>query len=170
MKTMKFTYNPLKTCKFRIHGLASIKGAKFGMTRKHANGNPRPHQGIDLATPEGYRVYAVENGEIVSTSKGLDGYGFTVTLKLDCKHKPELHIKFAFYAHLDRVDVRVGQDVKAGEQLGLSGDTGNAKGMSTEVKGGHLHFELRTIQKPGLGLMGRFDPEPFVNFTQTLKV
>ena len=161
---MKFKYNPLKTCVLRTSGLSTVNGARFGMTRKYPNGKPRPHQGIDLATDEGYRVYAVEDGEIVSIAKGLDGYGFTVSLKINNKDNPELNGKFAFYAHLDRIDVKPGQKVSAGTQLGLSGDTGNAKGMATIPKGAHLHFEIRTIQNPGLGLGGRIDPEPYIKF------
>ena len=161
---MKFTHNPLKTCVLRTAGLSTVNGARFGMTRKYPNGKPRPHQGIDLATDEGYRVYAVEDGEIVSIAKGLNGYGFTVSLKINNKDNPELNGKFAFYAHLDRIDVKIGQKVSAGTQLGLSGDTGNARKMTTISKGGHLHFEIRAIQNPGLGLGGRIDPEPFIKF------
>ena len=69
---MKFICNPLKTCILRTAGLSTVNGARFGMTRKYPNGKPRPHQGIDLATDEGYRVYAVEDGEIVATAKGYD--------------------------------------------------------------------------------------------------
>ena len=161
---MKFTHNPLKTCVLRTAGLSTVNGARFGMTRKYPNGKPRPHQGIDLATDEGYRVYAVEYGEIVSIAKGLDGYGFTVSLKINNKDNPELNGKFAFYAHLDRIDVKVGDKVNYGCVIGLSGDTGNATGMKTVAKGGHLHFEIRTIQSPGLGLGGRIDPEPYIKF------
>ena len=161
---MKFKYNPLKNCKLRTAGLSTVNGARFGMTRKYPNGKPRPHQGIDLATDEGYRVYAVEDGEIVATAKGLDGYGFTITLKIKNTDNPELNGKFAFYAHLDRIDVKVGDKVNYGCVIGLSGDTGNANGMTTEKKGGHLHFEIRTIQSPGLGLGGRIDPEPYIKF------
>ena len=161
---MKFTHNPLKNCKLRTAGLSTVNGARFGMTRKYPNGKPRPHQGIDLATDEGYRVYAVEYGEIVSIAKGLDGYGFTVSLKINNKDNPELNGKFAFYAHLDRIDVKVGDKVNYGCVIGLSGDTGNATGMKTVAKGGHLHFEIRTIQNPGLGLGGRIDPEPYIKF------
>ena len=161
---MKFKYNPLKTCVLRTAGLSTVNGARFGMTRKYPNGKPRPHQGIDLATDEGYRVYAVEDGEIVSIAKGLDGYGFTISLKINNKDNPELNGKFAFYAHLDRIDVKVGDKVNYGCVIGLSGDTGNATGMKTVAKGGHLHFEIRTIQNPGLGLGGRIDPEPFIKF------
>ena len=158
---MKFTHNPLKKCKLRTAGLSSVNGARFGMTR---NGGKRAHQGIDLASDEGYRVYAVEDGEIVGINKGTDNYGFVIYLRMNVPTKPELNGKFAFYAHLDRIDVKIGQLVKAGTQLGLTGDTGNANGMTTEKKGGHLHFEIRTIQNPGLGLGGRINPEPFIKF------
>lgn len=158
---MKFTHNPLKNCKLRTAGLASVNGARFGMTR---NGGKRAHQGIDLASDEGYRTYAVEDGEIVGINKGFDNYGFTISMRINNPLKPELNGKFAFYAHLDRIDVQIGQLVKAGTQIGLTGDTGNAKGMTTENKGGHLHFEIRTIQNPGLGLGGRINPEPFIKF------
>ncbi|MBP8085382.1 MAG: M23 family metallopeptidase [Cloacibacterium sp.] len=157
----KFTHNPLKNCKLRTAGLSSVNGARFGMTR---NGGKRAHQGIDLASDEGYRCYAVEDGEIVGINKGFDNYGFTVSMRINNPLKPELNGKFAFYAHLDRIDVNIGQLVKAGTQIGLTGDTGNAKGMTTENKGGHLHFEIRTIQNPGLGLCGRINPEPFIKF------
>ena len=91
-------------------------------------------------------------------------FAFPITLKIKNTDNPELNGKFAFYAHLDRIDVKPGQKVSAGTQLGLSGDTGNAKGMATIPKGAHLHFEIRTIQNPGLGLGGRIDPEPFIKF------
>lgn len=159
---MKFTHKPLKTCKLRTAGLYSSKGATFGMVRKNKDGSPRAHQGVDLATDEGYRLYAVEDGEIVATAKGTNDYGFIVTLKMNCVEKIDIHNKFVFYAHLDRIDVKVGDHVKAGDQIGLSGDTGNAKGMETISKGGHLHFEIRTKQICGLGLKNRLDPLPFI--------
>jgi murein DD-endopeptidase MepM/ murein hydrolase activator NlpD len=157
---MKFSVNPLKTCRLRTAGLRSVEGARFGLTRLNPDGSERPHQGIDLATDEGYRLYAVENGEVVAIAKGLNGYGYTVTLKLETNNS--FNGKFAFYAHLDRIDVKPGQKVKAGDVIGLSGDTGNAHGMNEIKKGSHLHFELRTSQNPGLGLIGRLDPEPYV--------
>lgn len=157
---MKFQVNPLKRIQLRTYGLSSVEAAKFGMTR---NGGKRAHQGIDLATDEGFKVYAVENGTIVSTAFGSNGYGYTVTLKVDNSKNKQLYKLFIFYAHLDRIDVRVGQIVKAGDILGLSGDTGNAKGMTTIERGGHLHLEVRTKQVLGLGLEGRIDPLPFLN-------
>lgn len=158
---MKFTHNPVKHPKLRTAGLASIEGAKFGMTR---NGGKRAHQGIDLALDKGFRCYAVENGKIVTTSLEWGGHGMIVILQMNCPEKPDLHNKFAFYSHLSKISVKIGQEVKAGAIIGLSGDSGNAKGMDTVSKGGHLHFEIRTERNAGLGLINRIDPLPFVTF------
>lgn len=155
---IKFTKQPVRFPTLRTHGLASSKGAMFGMTR---NGGKRAHQGIDLAIDKGYRCYSVEDGNVVSTSLGANGYGYTVTVKLECENK-DLNGKFAFYAHLSRIDVKVGEKIKAGTVIGLSGDTGNAKGMDEVSEGAHLHFEIRTKQICGLGLTNRIDPLPFV--------
>jgi len=160
---MKFTINSLKKCKLRIMPNGITKGATFGMTRVGINGKPKPHQGIDLAVDEGFRCYAVEDCEVVDISKELKkDYGLTITIQLYCPEKPDLHGKFAFYAHLDRIDVKIGEILNAGAIIGLTGDTGNAKGMVSIARGGHLHFELRTKRIVGLGLAGRIDPLPYI--------
>ena len=160
---MKFTHQPVKYPKLRTHGLASARGAMFGMTR---NGGTRAHQGVDLALDKGFRCYAVENGTIVTTSTEFGGHGFVVIIQLNCPDKLQLHNRFAFYSHLSRIDVKVGQKIKAGEQIGLSGDTGNAKGMTTIEKGGHLHFEIRRQRIAGIGLQNRIDARRFINLVK----
>jgi murein DD-endopeptidase MepM/ murein hydrolase activator NlpD len=156
----KFTHQPVKLPKLRTHGLASVRGAMFGMTR---NNGTRAHQGVDLALDKGNKCYAVENSTVVTTSTEFGGHGFIVILQLNCPENPKLHGLFAFYSHLSRIDVKVGLTIKAGGQIGLSGDTGNAKGMDSIDKGGHLHFEIRTQRIAGLGLQNRIDPLPFIN-------
>lgn len=145
---------PLAICKLRIAGLASVNSAKFGMVRKNSNGTARAHQGIDLQAEVGTSVFAVEDGTIVGVNIGLNAYGFTITLKFGDK--------YAFYAHLSSVLVKVGDAVTKGELIALSGCSGNAVGMNTIARGGHLHFEIRTKQNAGLGLAGRLDPLDFV--------
>jgi len=145
---------PLRICKLRTAGLASVNSAKFGLVRKDAKGNPRSHQGIDLQAKTGTDVFAIADGLIVGLNLGLDGYGYTLTLKFDGK--------YAFYAHLSKVLVKVGESVKAGKLIAFTGDTGNAKGMDSIKKGAHLHFEIRTCQNCGLGLTGRLDPLEFI--------
>ena len=146
---------PLKVNKLRTAGLASVNSAKFGMVRKNADGSPRAHQGIDLQANKGDEVYAVDNGTISSVVYGSSGYGYTVTLKIN----PTL---YAFYAHLSDINVNVGDTVTKGQLIAKTGDTGNAKGMSTIAKGGHLHFEFRDRVNVGLGLFGRLDPLKYV--------
>lgn len=148
----KFPERPLKTCKLRTAGLASVNSAKFGLVRRNADGSKRAHQGVDLAEDNGYRVYAVDGGEIVSITRNPSGYGLAITLKIKGQNL------WVFYAHLSDVKVNVGDRVQAGVCIGLTGSSGNAAGMRDEAHGSHLHFEVRTQANVGLGLAGRVDP------------
>jgi murein DD-endopeptidase MepM/ murein hydrolase activator NlpD len=149
---------PLRKCKLRTAGLASINSAMFGMTRTNADGSKRAHQGIDLIAAPNSDVLAVANGEVVGINRGLDGYGFTITLKINVENKT----LYAFYAHLNQINVRVGLKLSKGQVLGLTGVTGNAKSMTSVERGAHLHFELREKQSLGYGLAGRIDPLIYV--------
>jgi murein DD-endopeptidase MepM/ murein hydrolase activator NlpD len=160
---LKFTHQPIifpdpDHLILRTAGLATPEGAKFGMTRKDAKGKPKPHQGIDLEVPPGEPIFAVEKGTIVDSRFSKD-YGTVLCLRAD---EGALKGKFFFYAHLNKVDVKIGDKVEAGDVLGLTGSTGNAKSMTTIRLGSHLHFEGRTIMQAGLGLGGRFDPLPLI--------
>jgi murein DD-endopeptidase MepM/ murein hydrolase activator NlpD len=128
------------------------------MVRKNANGTPRAHQGIDLQAEPGTQVFAVADGVIVGINLGLDGYGYTISLKCNIKDT----VLYAFYAHLSEIVVSVGDKVNKGLWIAKTGSTGNAKGMDSIKKGSHLHFELRTQQSVGLGLKGRIDPLKYV--------
>ena len=125
----------------------------FGMVRKNAQGEPKPHQGWDFAADIGTPCFAVGAGTIHSTRDGGD-YGKQIVLKLDALHKGRTI--YAFYAHLLSIDVSTGQRVAEGEQVGRTGESGNAMGMPRDDR--HLHFELRTEPLPGLGLGGRISP------------
>lgn len=141
---LKHGLNVLRTAK-----LASVRSAGFGMVR---NGGTRAHQGVDLAVPNNYRCYAVDDG-VVSFVKTSDdnGYGRMLIIKLDSG-------LFAVYAHLKDILVKEGQRVKAGAVVALTGSSGNARTMRDMAGGSHLHFEVRTTQHPGKGLTGRVDP------------
>jgi murein DD-endopeptidase MepM/ murein hydrolase activator NlpD len=156
----KFSTQPVHPdyMKLRTALLASINSAKFGMVR---NGGTRAHQGIDIKLENGYRCYAVEDATVVNVNTvNNNGYGLTVTLKLDkLNDGKQLYV---FYAHLSDIRVKVGDKVEAGHVIGLSGCTGNAKGMNTIEKGSHLHFEVRTVASAGVGLAGRLNPLDYV--------
>jgi murein DD-endopeptidase MepM/ murein hydrolase activator NlpD len=158
---MKFTSQPIHIpLQLRTAGLASVRSAMFGMVR---NGGTRPHQGIDLAVAPNFRIRAVENGTVVLVQPNDVGdHGLFVGIRMLCPHKPDLHGLIAFYSHLSRVDVRLNESVTAGQILGLTGHSGNARTMRTIDTGAHLHFELRTVANAGLGLQNRIDPLPFI--------
>ncbi|MFD7705314.1 peptidoglycan DD-metalloendopeptidase family protein [Streptomyces caelestis] len=92
------------------------------------------HTGVDFSVPTGTSLKAVGAGTVVSAGWG-GAYGNQVVIKLDDGY-------YAQYAHLSSLSVSAGQTVTAGQQVGLSGATGN-------VTGPHLHFEIRTTPDYG---------------------
>ncbi|MGP3967943.1 M23 family metallopeptidase [Streptomyces sp. 6N223] len=87
------------------------------------------HTGVDFPVATGTPVVSIGSGEVVSAGDG-GAYGNEVVIL-----HPDGH--YSQYAHLSSISVGVGQQVASGEQIGLSGSTGN-------VTGPHLHFEVRT--------------------------
>lgn len=84
------------------------------------------HTGSDFAAPTGTSVLAASSGTV--TAAGWAGaYGNQITVQ----HPDGSETT---YSHLSAIDVSVGQEVSAGEQIGLVGTTGNSTGP-------HLHFE-----------------------------
>lgn len=126
----------------------------YGPTRRNPDGSPRNHQGWDAEAPVGTPILAVADGTVYAVTDDVGDYGRTLTLALS--EPTPAGAKYAFYAHLARTDVTVGQSVRAGAVLGASGESGNAKGMAAEDQ--HLHFEARTEPAPGRGLVGRISP------------
>lgn len=105
-------------------------------------GLERPHSGVDLGAERGTAVLAAGDGDVVWVGYGFhrgapdpkDPYGLAISIRHDFGYRnQEL---FTVYAHLSRAFVWVGQRVKAGEPIGMVGDTGHASGA-------HLHFEVR---------------------------
>lgn len=92
------------------------------------------HTGTDFVVPTGTSLKAVGAGTVVSAGWG-GAYGNQVVIKLADGY-------YAQYAHLSQLSVSAGQTVTAGQQVGLSGATGN-------VTGPHLHFEIRTTPDYG---------------------
>lgn len=100
------------------------------------------HTGIDIAADRGTPVIAAAAGKVTWAGEGLykggnvagDPYGLAVTIRHNFSYN-EREV-YTIYAHMDRVDVVVGQNVEAGEQLGIVGTTGKTTGP-------HLHFEVR---------------------------
>ncbi len=86
------------------------------------------HTGQDFAAPTGAPVVAVRGGSIAWSNGDGGAYGQWIGLKADNGH-------VYTYCHLSRREVRQGQKVTAGQQIGKVGNTGNSTGP-------HLHFEM----------------------------
>ena len=107
---------------------------QYGST---ANGTREPHHGVEFPNPGGTPVYAAAEGTVLfagpdntpTFSPWANFYGNLVVIE----HKNDL---FTLYAHLSKINVKAGQVVGVGTQVGEVGRTGVAIGS-------HLHFEVR---------------------------
>lgn len=91
------------------------------------------HYGVDIDLETGDPVCAAFDGKVRIVKKSKS-YGNVVVIR----HNNGLE---TFYAHLSKTNVAVGQDVFAGDNIGLGGNTGRSRGS-------HLHFEVRYKGKP----------------------
>jgi murein DD-endopeptidase MepM/ murein hydrolase activator NlpD len=90
--------------------------------------NWRAHKGVDYAAPIGTPVRTVGEGT-VDFAGWQNGYGNVVQVQ----HSND---RSTLYAHLSRIEVKKGQRVEQGQQIGAVGTTGWSTGP-------HLHFEFR---------------------------
>ncbi|MFC9282320.1 M23 family metallopeptidase [Streptomyces collinus] len=97
------------------------------------------HSGQDFAVPTGTEVLAAHGGTVVKAGPNGAGDGPAYGNAIVVKHG---NGTYSQYAHLSRIDVKVGQVVKTGQHIALSGSTGNSTGP-------HLHFEIRTTPNYG---------------------
>ncbi|MEU5723129.1 M23 family metallopeptidase [Micromonospora sp. NPDC047738] len=91
------------------------------------------HTGIDLVAPEGTPYTAIHSGTVTKAG-WFGGYGYAVIVQ----HPDGSE---AIYGHSSEVSVKEGQQVKAGDQLGLVGNTGHSYGS-------HLHLEIHVNGQP----------------------
>lgn len=134
-----------------------INNNTFGMVRRRADGSPRPHQGWDFYAPIGTPCVAIADGTVVAVrNSGALGLQVIVEFHHDFDGNGTKDRLFAAYTHLSKASVKVGQKVNMGSVVGLTGDSGNAKGM--RGVDAHLHFEIRTHLTVGLGLSKRISP------------
>jgi len=89
----------------------------------------RFHSGIDLIASAGTGVAAAGPGRVTWAGWRNGGWGELVVIA-------HAHGVRSMYAHLSRIEVRLGQRVGAGFEIGRVGETGDATGP-------HLHFEVR---------------------------
>ncbi|GEM_PF-98229 len=116
-----------------------MKGARI--VSRYA-GRRKNHAGIDLAGRSRDPIYSTFDG-VVRIAKKSDTYGNVIVVR----HYNGLE---TVYSHNSKNMVKVGEEVKAGQQIAVSGQTGRAFGD-------HLHFEVRMNGQ-------HFNPELVFNF------
>lgn len=114
-----------------VSPVAGRVSSEFSLARKNpVTGVVQMHAGIDIAAPEGTPIVAAYAGVVEKAGwapvAGRTGNGILI-------RNPDGERQY--YGHLSRVQVKAGQKIKAGQQIGLVGQTGNATGP-------HLHFEI----------------------------
>ncbi|WP_458411523.1 peptidoglycan DD-metalloendopeptidase family protein [Schinkia sp. CFF1] len=88
----------------------------------------KQHKGIDIAGPRDRSILAADNGKVVSAGWDDGGYGNKIVIN----HNNGMR---TVYGHLAKIEVKVGQTVSKGQEIGIMGSTGNSTGL-------HLHFEV----------------------------
>ncbi len=99
----------------------------YGSRRHPVLGYRRMHSGVDFGAPHGAPIYAATDGTVAMAGYN-GGYGRYVRLQ----HSGNIGTG---YAHMSRIAVRPGQQVRRGQVIGYVGSTG----LST---GPHLHYEV----------------------------
>lgn len=133
-----------------IHPLLGKGSISSGYGRRSTGiaGASRMHAGVDLAAAMGTPVYAAESGR-VNYAGWYERYGNTIDIghsNVDTR-----------YAHLSKIAVKPGQQVKKGDLIGYVGNTGISSGP-------HLHYEVRKKGKENrFGFGGSMNPLAYMN-------
>ena len=102
------------------------------------NGSPDWHNGLDFVSDGDKRIVAVEDGVVLQSRMVTDKsnrtweWGNYVSVQGDDG-------KIIYYCHMSERKVNQGQRVRAGDVLGIEGNTGYSFGS-------HVHFEVRIGQ------------------------
>ena len=102
--------------------------SNYGMRTHPVLGGRRKHTGIDLAAPTGTPIYATADG-VIGRADWYSSYGLYISIN----HGASMETR---YAHLSRLAVAAGDNVRKGDLIGYVGSTGRSTGP-------HLHYEVR---------------------------
>ncbi len=91
------------------------------------------HNGVDIAIVTGTPIQSTMDGTVIHAGWNNQGYGNLVIVENEGYR--------TYYAHLSEIPVEMGQTIRAGDTIGLSGNTGNSTGP-------HLHYEVRYNGQP----------------------
>ena len=105
----------------------------YGYRRDPIYGTGRFHEGLDFAADTGTPVYATADGKVVHAD-WQSGYGNLLEIDHGYGYVTR-------YAHLSKFKVKEGDEVKRGDLIAETGNTGKSTGP-------HLHYEVRYRNSP----------------------
>ncbi|RMF20801.1 MAG: M23 family metallopeptidase [Bacteroidetes bacterium] len=117
------------------------------------------HTGIDFTAPRGTPIQATGDGVVVKVERKRTGYGNHVVIDHGYGYK-------TLYGHMQRIDVKVGQRVKKGQQIGVVGSTGTSTAP-------HCHYEVHYKGKkvnPIHYVMDGLTPEEYAELVRMAEV
>ncbi|RZS98235.1 M23 family metallopeptidase [Cecembia calidifontis] len=106
----------------------NLLASGFGMRLHPILKVRKMHTGVDFTAPKGTPIYATGDGVVIEVQSVFGGYGKYV----------EIDHGFGFvtrYAHMNDFNVKKGQKVKRGDQIGTVGNTGSSTAP-------HVHYEV----------------------------
>jgi len=133
---------------------------------------PGKHMGVDMNAVKGRTgdpVYAVGHGLVLMARDARGGWGNLVIVRHVFHANGRLNYADSAYAHLERITVREGQQVRRGQQVGTLGSAGGRYAP-------HLHFEMRKNLNIGYNQRGNgknfsnyYDPLGFIRSHRRLR-
>lgn len=117
----------------------------FGARKDPFSGKPGFHGGVDIAAAVGTPVLASADGVVTKVENGAR-YGKYISVK----HRDGTE---SSYGHLSAQSVRVGQQVRQGQQLGALGSTGRSTGPHLDYRisrGGQLFNPMTVLRQPAI--------------------
>lgn len=134
--------NELKTIPTLFPATEGRLTSKYGNRKDPFNWKRTFHSGIDIAAPLNTPILAAADGKVIHAGRN-GGYGLTVIIEHGDTYE-------TLYAHLNKIDVEVGEKVKKGDVIGGMGTTGRSTGV-------HLHYEIKRDGE-------RIDPYLYMTF------
>lgn len=119
--------NAIKNFTSIVRPVNGIATSRFGDRTSPIDGDPDKHTGVDLRASIGTPIKSAISGTVVEYETNNPSFGKYIKVK-----NGDI---VTVYAHCSKLSVKKGQQVKQGDIIAYSGDTG-------KVNGPHLHFEV----------------------------
>lgn len=103
------------------------------------------HNGYDFACPIGTRVMAMSDGALFragyqNEADHKEGFGLRIWQEIELQEEGKKTRYYLWYGHLSKILIKEGERIKAGQDIGLTGNTGRTTGP-------HLHVQARRLNE-----------------------